>query len=255
MEQCSSVSRIRNMEYCMNYRSGSSRAVSHSLQEAMQHLELIESIKPGSAEARLLQAQANIHWQAARVINFQHAWRYAAYVIAGGLLGAFSSYALGWTPSFNDITSRSLRLTGSIMTAGGTLFTKVGDFVDTVEHYMPPYVAGPVAGITLVIMVVIAYRAAKSLNFVAPAIILGTSWGFLGPILGASTALAIGVGGAAGHYAHVVSKDYQSTRKVMRDVKIVGKAIVNPRKSWREAKIRKHVRARHLTALKKLGVH
>jgi hypothetical protein len=239
----------------MNPRSGSSKPVSPSLQEAMQHLELIESIKPGSVEARLLQAQANIPWQAARVVNFHHAWRYAAYITAGGLVGAFSSYALGWTPSFNDIASRSLRLTGSIMTGGGTLFAKVADFVDTVEHYVPPYVAGPVAGITVVIMIVIAYRVAKSLNFVAPAIILGTSWSFLGPILGGSTALAIGVGGAAGHYAHVISKDYRSTRKVMRDAKIVGKAIVSPRRSWREAKIRKHVRARHAAALKKLGVH
>jgi hypothetical protein len=255
MENCSSVSRIRKLEHCMNSRSDRSKPVSHSLQEAVQHLELIESIKPGSAEARLLQAQANIHWQAARVVNFRHAWRYATYVTAGGLLGAFSSYALGWTPSFKDIASRSLRLTGSIMTGGGNLFTKVADFVDTVEHYVPPYVAGPVAGITLVIMIVIAYRVARSLNFVAPAIILGTSWGFLGPILGASTALAIGVGGAAGHYAHVISKDYQSTRKVVRDLKIVGKAIVNPRRAWREAKIRKYVRARHATALKKLGVH
>jgi hypothetical protein len=239
----------------MSARSDKSEPVSPSLEEAMQHLELIESIKPGSAEARLLQAHANIHWQAARVANFQHAWRYATYVSAGGLLGAFSSYVLGWTPSFNDIASRSLRLTGSIMTGGGTLFTKVGDFVDTVEHYVPPYVAGPVAGITLVIMIVTAYRVARSLNFVAPAIILVTSWSFLGPILGASTALAIGVGGAAGHYVHVVSKDYQSTRKVMRDIKIVGKAIVNPRRAWREARIRKNVRARHAAALKKLGVH
>lgn len=239
----------------MNSGSDKSDPVSHYLHEAVQHLELIESVKPGSAEARLLQAHANIHWQAARVGNFQHAWRYAGYVIAGGLLGAFSSYALGWTPRFNDIASRSLRLTGSIMAGGGTLFTKVGDFVDTVEHYVPPYVAGPVAGITLVIMVVIAYRVAKSLNFVAPVIIMGTSWSFLGPILGASTALAIGVGGAAGHYTHVISKDYQSTRKVIRDVRIVGKAIVNPRRAWREARIRKHVRARHAMALKKLGVH
>jgi hypothetical protein len=103
-------------------------------------------------------------------------------------------------------------------------------------------------------MVVTAYRVAKSLNFVAPAIILGTSWSLLGPILGASTALAIGVGGAAGHYAHVVSKDYHSTRKVMRDVKIVSKAFFNPRRAWRESQIRKHVRERHAAALKKLGV-
>jgi hypothetical protein len=153
-----------------------------------------------------------------------------------------------------DIASRSLHLTGAIMTGGGTLFTKVGDFVDTVGYYVPPSVAGPVAAVTLIIMLVAAYRVAKSLNFVAPAIILGTSWSFLGPILGTSTALAIGVGGAAGHYAHVVSKDYQSTRKVMRDVKIVGKAILNPKRAWREGQIRKHVRARHDAALKKLGV-
>jgi hypothetical protein len=238
----------------MNSRIDNSESVSHSLQEAIQHLKLIESIKPGSPEAQLLQAHANIHWQAARVINFRHAGRYAAYVTVGGLAGAFSSYALGWTPSMKDIASRSLHLTGSIMTGGGTLFNKVGDFVDTVAHYVPPYVAGPVAGVTLVIMLATAYRAAKSLNFVAPAIILGTSWSFLGPILGASTALAIGVGGAAGHYAHVVSKDYQSTRKVIRDVKIAGKAIVNPRRAWREGQIRKHLRARHEAALKKLKV-
>jgi len=73
MEWCSSVSRIRKLEYCMNSRSSSSNPASHSLQEAMQHLELIESIKPGSAEALLLQAHANIHWQAARVVNLQHA--------------------------------------------------------------------------------------------------------------------------------------------------------------------------------------
>jgi hypothetical protein len=172
----------------------------------------------------------------------------------GGFAGAFSSYSLGWTPSMKDIASRSLHLTGTIMTGAGTLFTEVGDFVDTVGRYMPPYVAGPVAGVTLVIMLVTAFRAARSLNFVAPAIILGTSWAFLGPILGASTALAIGVGGAAGHYAHVVSKDYQSTRKVMRDVEIAGKAILNPRRAWREGQIRKRVRARHAAALKKLGV-
>lgn len=254
-EQCNFVSRIRKIVCHMNARSDKSKPVSHSLQEAVQHLELIESIEPGSAEARLLQAHANIHWQAARVGNFMHAWRYAAYVTVGGLLGVFSSYVLGWTPSFNDIASRSLRLTGSIMTGGGTLFTKVGDFVDTLERYVPPYVAGPVAGITFVIMIVIAYRVAKSLNFVAPVIILGTSWIFLGPILGASTALAIGVGGAAGHYAHVVSRDYQSTRKVIRDVTIVGKAIANPSRAWREARIRKLVRARHAAALKKLEVH
>jgi hypothetical protein len=228
--------------------------VPHSLQEAIQHVELIESIKPGSLEAQLLQAHTNIRWQAARVINFHHAWRYAAYVTVGGIAGAVSSYALGWTPSMKDIASGSLHLTGSIMTGGGTLFTKVGDFVDTVGHYVPSYVAGPVAGVTLVIMLVTAYRAAKSLNFVAPAIILGTSWSFLGPILGASTALAIGVGGAAGHYAHVVSKDYQSTRKVMRDVKIMSKAIFNPRRAWREGQIRKHLRARHEAVLKKLNV-
>jgi hypothetical protein len=238
----------------MNSRSDNSKLASHSLQEAIQHLELIESIKPGSPEAQLLQAHTNIRWQAARVINFHHAWRYAAYVTVGGLAGAFSSYALGWTPSMKDIASRSLHLTGSIMTGGGTLFIKVGDFVDTVGHYVPPYVAGPVAGVALVIMLVTAYRVAKSLNFVAPAIILGTSWSFLGPILGASTALAIGVGGAAGHYVHVVSKDYQSTRKVMRDVKIVGKAFFNPRRAWLESQIRKRVRARHAAALKKLGV-
>ena len=174
--------------------------------------------------------------------------------MAGGLAGALSSYALGWTPSMKDIASRSLRLTGAIMTSGGTLFTKVGDFVDTVGYYVPPYVAGPVAGVALVLMLVAAYRVARSLNFVAPAVILGTSWSFLGPILGASTALAIGVGAAAGHYAHVVSKDYQSTRKVMRDVKIAGKALANPGRAWREAKIRKHVRTRHAAALKKLGV-
>jgi hypothetical protein len=115
-------------------------------------------------------------------------------------------------------------------------------------------VAGPVAGVTLVIMLVTAYRVAKSLNFLAPAIILGTSWSFLSPILGASTALAIGVGGAAGHYAHVVSKDYQSTRKVMRDIRIMGAAIFNPRKAWREGQIRKHLRARHEAALKQLNV-
>ena len=242
------------VDYYINSRSDNSQSASHSLQEAIQHLELIESIKPGSPEAQLLQAHTNIRWQAARVINFHHAWRYAAYVTVGGLAGAFSSYALGWTPSMKDIASRSLHLTGSIMTGGGTLFTKVGDFVDTVGHYVPPYVAGPVAGVTLVIMLVTAYRVAKSLNFVAPAIILGTSWSFLGPILGASTALAIGVGGAAGHYAHVVSKDYQSTRKVMRDVTIVGKAFFHPTRAWRESQIRKHVRARHAAALKKLGV-
>jgi hypothetical protein len=235
-------------------RSANSKSVPHSLQEAIQHVELIESIKPGSLEAQLLQAHTNIRWQAARVINFHYAWRYAVYVTVGGIAGAFSSYALGWTPSMKDIASRSLHFTGSIMTAGGTLFTKVGDFVDTVGHYVPPYVAGPVAGVTLVMMLVAAYRAAKSLNFVAPAIILGTSWSFLGPILGASTALAIGVGGAAGHYAHVVSKDYQSTRKVMRDVKIVARAIFNPRRAWREGQIRKHLRARHEAALKKLKV-
>lgn len=238
----------------MNSRRDEPKQVSASLQEAMKHLELIESIKPGSPEARLLQAHTNIHWQSARVFNFRHAWRYAAFVAAGGLLGALCSYALGWTPSMQDIASRSLRLTGAIMTSGGTLFTKVGEFVDTVGYYVPPYVAGPVAGITLVIMLVIVYRIARSLNFVAPAIILGTSWGLLGPLLGTSTALAIGVGGAAGHYAHVVSKDYQSTRKVMRDVKIAGKAVLNPRKALREAKMRKQVRARHAAALKKLGV-
>jgi hypothetical protein len=238
----------------MNAGSDNSKSVSHSLQEAVQHLELIESIKPGSPEARLLQAHANIRWQAARVINFRRAWRYAVYVAVGGLAGAFSSYALGWTPSMKDIAARSLHLTGSIMTGGGILFTKVGDFVDTVGQYVPPYVAGPLAGVTLVIMLVTTYRLAKSLNFVAPAVILGTSWSFLGPILGASTALAIGVGGAAGHYAHVVSRDYQSTRKVMRDVKIVGRAIVNPRRAWREGQIRKHLRARHEAALKKLKV-
>lgn len=238
----------------MNARKDDSRPVSPSLREAMEHLALIESIKPGSPEAQLLQAHANIRWQAARVVNFRHAWRYAAYVTAGGLAGVLSSYALGWTPSMKDIASRSLRLTGAIMTSGGTLFTRVGDFVDAVGYYVPPYVAGPVAGVTLVIMLVVVYRIARSLNFVAPAIILGTSWSLLGPVLGASTALAIGVGAAAGHYAHVVSKDYQSTRKVVRDVKIAGKAIVNPRKAWREARIRRHVRARHAAALKKLGV-
>jgi hypothetical protein len=235
-------------------RSAKSKLSSHSLQEAIQHVELIESIKPNSPEAQLLQAHTNIRWQAARVINLHYAWRYAAYVTVGGISGAFSSYALGWTPSMKDIASRSLHLTGSIMAGGGTLFTKVGDFVDIVGRYVPPYVAGPVAGVTVVFMVVIAYRAAKSLNFVAPAIILGTSWSFLGPILGASTAVAIGVGGAAGHYTHVVSKDYQATRKVMRDVKIVGRAIVNPRRAWREGQIRKHLRARHEAALKKLKV-
>jgi hypothetical protein len=229
-------------------------SVSRPLQEAIEHLELIESVKPGSPEARLLRAHTNVHWQAARVINFRHAWRYAAYVTGGGLAGALSSYALGWTPSLQDIASRSLHLTGSIMTGGGTLFTKVGDFVDAVGQYVPSYVAGPVAGVTLVLMLATAYRVAKSLNFVAPAIILGTSWSFLGPILGASTALAIGVGGAAGHYAHVVSRDYRSTRKVMRDVKIVGKAIVNPRGAWREGQMRKHLRTRHEAALKKLKI-
>jgi hypothetical protein len=238
----------------MTARANDSKSVSASLREAMEHLELIESIKPGSPEARLLQAHANIRWQTARVVNFRHAWRYAVYVTAGGLAGALSSYALGWTPSMNDIASRSLRLTGAIMTGGGTLFTRVGEFVDTVGQYVPPYVAGPVAGLTLVIMLVAAYRVARSLNFVAPAVILATSWGILGPILGASTALAIGVGGAAGHYAHVVSKDYRSTRKVMRDAKIAGQAIINPRRAWREGRIRKHVRARHAAALRKLGV-
>jgi hypothetical protein len=230
-----------------------SKSVSPALQEALQHLELIESVKPGSPEAQLLQAHANIRWQAARVINFRHAWRYAAWVAAGGLAGAFCSYALGWTPSMKDIASRSLHLTGSIMTGGGTLITKAGDFVDAVGYYVPPYLAGPVAGVTLAIMLVTAYRVARSLNFVAPAIILGTSWSLLGPILGASTALSIGIGGAAGHYAHVVSRDYQSTRKAMRDVKIVSKAIVNPRGAWREGKLRKQVRERHAAALKKLG--
>jgi hypothetical protein len=238
----------------MNSRGNDLKPVSSSLQEAIGHLELIESIKPGSREAQLLQAHTNIRWQAARVVNFRHAWRYTAYVTAGGLAGALSSFALGWTPSMKDIASRSLRLTGAIMTGGGTLFTKVGDFIDTVGYYVPPYVAGPVAGLTLVITLVAAYRIARSLNFVAPAIILGTSWGLLGPVLGASTALAIGVGAAAGHYAHVVSKDYQSTRKVLRDVKIAGKAVVNPRRAWREARIRKHVRSRHAAALRKLGV-
>jgi hypothetical protein len=220
----------------------------------MKHLELIESIKPGSPEARLLQAHANIHWQSARVYNFRHAWRYLAYVTAGGLVGALSSYALGWTPSMKDIASRSLHLTGTIMTSGGTLLTKVGDFVDIVGSYVPPGVAEPVASVTLIIMLVAAYRIARSLNFVAPAIILGISWSFLGPLLGASTALAIGVGGAVGHYVHIVSKDYRSTRKVMRDVKIAGKAVLNPRRAWRESKMRRHVRARHAAALKKLGV-
>src|SRR5215467_8554751 len=238
----------------MNSRIDNSKPVSPALQKAIQHLEFIDSFKPGSPEAQLLKAHTNIRWQAARVINLHHAWRYAVYVTVGGLAGAFSSYVLGWTPSMKDVASRSLHLTGSIMTGGGTIFTKVGDFVDAVGYYVPPYVAGPVAGVTLVIMVVTAYRAAKSLNFVAPAIILGTSWSFLGPIFGASTALAVGVGGAAGHYAHVVSRDYQSTRKVMRDVEIVGKAMFNPRRAWREGQIRKHVRARHAAALKKLGV-
>ena len=238
----------------MSPGSDNSKSVSNPLQEAMQHLELIESIKPGSPEATLLQAHTNIRWQAARVINFRQTWRYATYLTMGGLAGALSSYALGWTPSMKDIASRSLHLTGAIMTGGGILFNKVGDFVDTVGYYVPPYVAGPVAGATLVIMLLVAYRVAKSLNFVAPAIILGTSWIFLGPILGTSTALAIGVGGAAGHYAHVVSKDYQSTRKVMRDIKIVGKAIFNPRVALRESKIRKHLRIRHEAALRKLKI-
>jgi hypothetical protein len=238
----------------MSSGKNNSKLVSPSLQEAIRHLELIESIKPGSPEAQFLRADANVHWQTARVVNFRHAWRYTAYVTAGGLAGALSSYVLGWTPSMKDIASRSLHLTGSIMTVGGTLFTKVGDFIDTAGNYVPPYVAGPIAGITLVIMLVLVYRLARSLNFIAPAIIIGTSWGLLGPILGASTALTIGVGGAAGHYAHVVSRDYQSTRKVMRDAKIVGKAILNPRRAWREARIRKHVRERHAAALKKLGV-
>jgi hypothetical protein len=238
----------------MSPGSANSKPVSHSLQEAIRHVELIEAIKPGSPEAQLLQAHANVNWQAARVVNFRRAWRYAAYVTVGGLAGALSSYALGWTPSMKDIASRSLRFTGSIMTGGGTLFTKVGDFVDTVGNYVPPYVAGPVAGLTLVIMLVAVYRVAKSLNFVAPAIILGASWSLLGPILGASTALTIGVGGAAGHYAHVFSRDYQSTRKAMRDAKIVGRAVLNPRRAWREGRIRKHVRERHAAALRKLGV-
>jgi hypothetical protein len=59
----------------MNSRLDNSESVSRSLQEAIQHLKLIESIKPGSPEAQLLQAHTNIHWQAARVINFRHAWR------------------------------------------------------------------------------------------------------------------------------------------------------------------------------------
>ncbi len=241
-------------DYYMNFPLDSSEFASSSLREAIQHLKLIESIKPGSPEARLLQAHTNIHWQAAPVINFRHAWRYAAYVTGGGLAGAFSSYALGWTPNMKDIASRSLHLTGVIMTGGGTVFNKVGDFVDAVGYYVPAYVAGPVAGLTLVMMLVTAYRVARSLNFVAPAVILGTSWSFLGPIFGTSTALAIGVGGAAGHYAHVVSMDYQSTRKVLRNVTIAGRAILNPRRAWREGQIRKHLRARHGAALKKLTV-
>src|SRR5262249_8141240 len=123
-----------------------------------------------------------------------------------------------------------------------------------VGYYVPPYVAGPVAGGTLVMMLVTAYRAAKSLNFVAPAIILGTSWSFLCPIFAASPALAGGACGGGGHYAYGVSKSYDATRKVMRDVEIVSKAILNRKRAWREGQIRKHVRARHAAALKKLGV-
>src|SRR3984893_1931407 len=123
----------------MNSRSDNSKLASHSLQEAIQHLELIESIQPGSPEAQLLHAHTNIRWQAARVINFHHALGYAAYVTVGGVAGAFFSYALGWTPSMKDIASRSLHLTGSIISVRVPLFIKLADFVYTVGYYVPPY--------------------------------------------------------------------------------------------------------------------
>jgi hypothetical protein len=41
----------------------------------------------------------------------------------------------------------------------------------------------------------------------------------------------------------------------MRDIKIVARAIVNPRRAWQEGRMRKHLRARDEAALKKLKIN
>jgi len=230
------------------------KQVSDSSQELERHVSLLESIKPGSPEHEILRANTEVHRETARIVNIRHMWRYASYVTAGGLVGAFCSYVLGWTPSLKDIASHSLHLTGSIMTGGGAVFGLAGDFVDMVGNYVPEAAAGVVAGVICFVLLALGYKIAKSLNFVAPAIILGASWILLTPLLGASAALAIGVGGAAGHYAHVLSKDAESARKAARNVRIVAKTIVHPAGAVRDAKMRKHLRDRHAKVRNDLGL-
>jgi hypothetical protein len=177
-------------------------------------------------------------------------WRYASYVAAGGLLGAFCSYVLGWTPTVKDISSRSFHLVGALMKGGGTIFNTVGDFIDTAGQYLPEVVVGAICFLILAI----TYKILKSLNFIAPAIILGASWALLGPVLGTSAAVAIGVGGVAGHYAHVVSKDAESTRRGVRNVRIVAKTVFRPLEARRESRMRKNLRERHAKIRSDLGL-
>lgn len=223
---------------------------SNSLHDARRHVELLESIKPGSPEHALLRAHNEVQKATARVVNVHHMWRYAASVAIGGLLGAFCSYVLGWTPSVTDISSGSLHLVGVIMKGGGTAFSAAGDFIDTAGKYLPEIAIGAIC----FLMLAVAYKILKSLNFVAPAIILGASWILLGPVLGTSAAVAIGVGGVAGHYAHVVSKDAASTRRVMRNARIVARTVFRPTEARREARLRKSLRERHAKVRSDLGL-
>jgi hypothetical protein len=234
----------------MRSADNASTPVPGSLQDASRHVELLESIKPGSPEHEILRAQNEVQRETARVVNVHHMWRYAAYVATGGLLGAFCSYVLGWTPNVTDISSRSLHLVGVIMKGGGNAFSAAGDFVDAAGKYLPEVAVGAIG----FLMLAIAYKILKSLNFIAPAIILAASWVLLGPVLGASAAMAIGVGGVAGHYAHVVHRDAASTRRVMRNARIVAKSVFRPLEARREARLRKSLRERHARVRSDLGL-
>jgi hypothetical protein len=224
--------------------------VSGPLRDAARHVELLESIKPGSPEHELLRAHHDVQRETARVVNVHHVWSYAAYVAIGGLVGAFASYVLGWTPSVTDISAHSLHLVGVIMKGGGTAFSTAGDFVDAAGRYLPEIAVGMIC----FLMLAVAYKILKSLNFIAPAMILAASWVLLGPVLGTSAAAAIGVGGVAGHYAHVLSRDVEATRRGMRRARIFAKAVFRPMEARREARLRKSLRERHAKVRSNLGL-
>jgi hypothetical protein len=233
------------------------RPISSEAERIAEHTQRLRAVQRGSEQHQLASSLKEINELNLSRRGEQR--RYTAFVAAGSLAGAAAAFVLGWQPTFIDVTAESMADFGTLLSYAGAGFRQAGQWIRFLDQHLYAPLVVPTAAAIFITAAIVAAWAVRRLNAVRPAIIMIASWAVLSAPLGAPKALAIGLGGAAGHYAHALYKDVRGGFRLARTVRKIARlpgqavrAICNPRASYRNLQHRRQARRALRRELKRL---